>query len=77
MLDNVVLFTTVQQSESAIHVHIPLFFGFPCHLGQCVTILKWREGSREISFFSHKANVKLLLVVMIMNPSFLFNICAF
>ena len=54
-----------------------LIFGFPSHLGQCVTILKWREGSREIIFFSHKANVEMLLVVMVMNPSFLFNICGF
>ena len=61
-----------------LYIYIyPLFFGFPCHLNRCVTILKWREGSREIIFFSHKANIKLLLVVMIMNPSFLFNICDF
>ena len=61
-----------------LYIYIyPLFFGFPCHLNRCVTILKWREGSRERIFFSHKANIKLLLVVMIMNPSFLFNICDF
>ena len=32
---NVLLVSTVQQSDSAIHIHVthPLFFGFPCHVG--------------------------------------------
>ena len=30
--------STVQQNESAIHIHIPLFFGFPSHLGHHSTL---------------------------------------
>ena len=34
MLDNAVLVSAVQQSESTVCIHIPpLFFGFPPHLG--------------------------------------------
>ena len=33
VLYNVALVSTVQHSESAIHIHIALFLGFPSHLG--------------------------------------------
>ena len=33
LLYNVVLVSTLQQSESAIHIHISPFFVFPSHLG--------------------------------------------
>ena len=33
LLYNIVLFSAAQQSESAICLHIPLFFGFPSRLG--------------------------------------------
>ena len=33
LLYNVVLVSTVQQSESAMHIHISLFLDFPSHLG--------------------------------------------
>ena len=38
MLYTTALVSTLQQSESAIDVHIPpLFLGFPSHLGQSPT----------------------------------------
>ena len=33
MLYNIVLVSTVKHSESAIHIHIAFFWGFPSHLG--------------------------------------------
>ena len=33
LLYNVVLVSTVQQSESAMHIHISSFLDFPSHLG--------------------------------------------
>ena len=33
LLYNIVLVSTVQQSESAIRIHISPLFGFPSHLG--------------------------------------------
>ena len=38
------LVSAVQQSESAPHVHIPAFFGFPSHLEYCIFFLYSVDG---------------------------------
>ena len=40
---NVVLISTVQQSESLIHIHIYPFFRFPSYLGHHRTMTRWLE----------------------------------
>ena len=42
------LFSAVQQSESAIYIYIyPLFFGFPSHLGRR-TALSWVSCAMQL-----------------------------